>query len=118
MKEYWERDFYQIEMEDNEKYIHIMGYFYDEGQDYGNGTSRCVEFTWCKCPLATYLEMNQEERDEMESICNTYSTDMTPDEAIKSMNTYYMGELPTEMSLDEINMDTPCGCYVDWKGEE
>lgn len=118
MKEYWEKDFYQIEWHGKEKYIHIMGYFYDNGNDNKWGTSRLLEFCGYLIPLIDFIQMTNEERIEEEGEYNGYITEMTPDEAIKTMNTYYMGKPPIEMPLDEINMDTPCGYYVDWKGEE
>ena len=38
------KDLYQIYWDGNHKYIRIYGYYYDEGQDNGNGTTRFVEY--------------------------------------------------------------------------
>lgn len=114
MKEYWVKDYYQIEWWGDKKYIHCMGYFYDEGDDAGEGrTSRLVEYTGFYCPLIEFLEWDGDEYNLQQGCIKQYVTDLTPEEAVKCMHTYYDGKPPIEMPLSEINMETPCGCYVD-----
>lgn len=112
MAEYWDKDYYSIEYYGGEKYIVFHGFYYDTGEDCGNGTSRLVEYSGFDCPLIKFLEWDDDQYSFEAEGCKQYITDMTSTEAIKDMNTYYDGKPPIEMNWSEINMETPCGNYV------
>ena len=113
-KQYWNKEFYWIEYQGGEKYVRVVGYFYDEGEDNGHGTARCVEYSGFEFKLIDFLEnWTEDDYSEMEGSVKSYIEDMTTEEAIICMNTY--DELPVEMPMDEINMETPCGYYVNYK---
>ena len=110
MKEYWDKDFYSIWYYGGEKYIHFNGYFYNS-----DGEAKCLEYVGFTAPLIEYLEWNEDEYDFQQESIKQYINDLTDEKAVKNMNTYYNGNPPVEMPLDEINMETPCGDYVDWR---
>lgn len=115
MKEYWDKDYYEIIGYGTEKDIHFFGYFYCCGEDNGEGECREVEYCGFECPLNEFLEWRNDpdEYDIRQESCKQYIGDCTEKEAIEMMNTFYGGKPPIELSLDDITMDTPCGYYVD-----
>ena len=108
------KDFYQIYWSGGNKYIRINGYYYDEGQDNGDGkTTRLVEYCDFNLLLIDYLSPNFK-YDDYVNICDQYMYDYFYDEAVKEAKYYYGEDTKIkEFAMSEINMETPVGCYVD-----
>lgn len=109
-------DFYQIYKDDNNrKWIKIDGYFYDEGDDNGKGTSRCVEYSGYDMPLIEFLEFKYDENriNDMGSEHKQHIEDMTEDKAYQKMKEFYNGgEQINCLAYKELTIDTPVGNYV------
>ena len=112
------REIYSIEMDGDEKVIHINGYFYDTG-DKIEKPWRCVEICWCIVPLAEFIEKYNEDDaggdyvSELEEPCKQYIGDISEAEAQQELNTYANGNAPTPLFLCDVTIDTPCGTYID-----
>lgn len=109
MKEYWDKDFYEIYMNDKEKWIHVLGYFYI-GNDNGSGDSRQLDYCGFDIPLSEFLSDDFDYETYQEQLTQ-YIEDMEEDEAVKRMNDIVY----TPLLYDELTMETPCGFYVDSK---
>lgn len=111
-------DFYQIEWDeiDNCKYIHIDGYYFDEGQDNGKGTSRLVQYCWFRLSLEEFIKQRDEKEDwydDIQSECKQYWEDMETEEAYDSMKCHFGDKEEIKfLRFEEIDVDSPLGCYV------
>ena len=112
MKEYWEADFYEIYLYDNEKWINIEGFYYDNGDDYGYGTSREETYSGFDMSLKDFLSPDFD-YDVFQESLNHYVEDLEDTEAIRRMNEEHKGYKP--LPYTEITMETPCGYYIDYK---
>lgn len=113
-KQYWDCDFYKIYMIDGEKWITVEGYYYDEGEDDGYGTSRNVMFGDFDMSLKEFLS-DEFDYDLFQNQLTEYVDELKDYEAIRQMNEWYDEYNP--LPYDKLTMETPCGYYVDWKGE-
>ena len=122
---YFEQDFYDItdsnfnsngNASDPNKYIHFLGYIYDEGEpgwnsdletDDDNLTSRHVEYSGFIIPLSEFLSPDFE-YDHLAAESKQYIDDISPIEAYD----YLEKTTCKELSLNKITMNTPCGSYV------
>ena len=107
---YWECDYYSIIESCGEKHIKFWGYFYN--CDDKEKPSRCLEFVWAEVSLEGFLR-DDSIYDLIQDNAKQYIADMTKDEAVEAMNTYYNGNPPTPYPLEDVTMETPCGDYVD-----
>lgn len=113
MKEYWDRDFYNIEERDGEKVILFLGYTYESGcgDDEENGKScRELEYSGFESPLKEFLIWRNDPDEYMRRAeeVTQYIGDCTPEVAKENMD---CGAI--ELKFSDITMDTPCGFYVD-----
>ena len=97
------------------KQIHVLGYLYTEGKDYGEGVWRNVEFTFFIEPLEDFIRHYAENEDYVTNHAadlNQYIEDCTDEEVVEIINHYFDGH-PADYCLhySEITMDTPCGDY-------
>ena len=108
------KDFFQIYWDGDHKYIRLDGYYYDEGQDNGDGkTTRLVEYSDYTILLHEYLNDNFD-YDEYASSCKQYMSDHFYDKTIDNAKYYYGEDVEIkELAMSEINMETPEGFYVD-----
>ncbi len=116
--DYFDSYFYQIVDRDGEKYVVIDGYYYDEGEDNGGGTARCVQYSNVEFPLADFVENapSSDAIDDLASLNKQYIEDMKHDDALESMQHFYKGVTIHPILLAELHKDTPCGYYVDYPG--
>ena len=125
MKGYWDKDFYQITYYGNEPYIQIDGYFYisDTGYDEDGNLNekycyRAVDYSGVEFPLQEFIDRfvnGNEDYSDTEEYINRkeYIEDCTEEMAIDYMAHFYNGDPATPLLFSELNMDTPCGYYVD-----
>lgn len=107
------KDFYQIYWDGNNKYIRIYGYYYDEGEDDGKGSTRLVEYSEFNLLLRELIEYGFDYDGYAES-CKQYITDMEYESAINNMSSYFGSDINiNELAMSELNMETPVGYYVD-----
>lgn len=123
LKKYLCRDYYSIESVAGKKVVNVHGYFFTEGYEIIKGKPyRAVDYSGVYIPLEEFMherEMIEEYLSQKES---AYA-DLSEEEAIQQMNNYYgikqgnvMTSVPWKaLPYSELNMDTPCGCYVDVK---
>ena len=127
MKGYWDTDFYQITYYGNEPYVQIDGYFYisDSGYDKDGNLNkeycyRAVAYSGVEFPLQEFIDRfvnGDEDYTDTDEYINRkeYIEDCTEEMAIDYMLHFYNGDPATPLLFSELNMDTPCGCYVDAK---
>lgn len=114
MKNYFDRDYYSIFEMGGKKYIKFWGYFYkDDNVEENLELCRCVEFTGAEVLLKDFVVDKKGVRDSIEAEAKEHIGDITEDEAIVAMNTYYNGNPPTPYPLEDVTMETSCGDYVD-----
>ena len=109
---YWNRDFYSIYMCGSEKRINMEGYFYDEGEDNGYGTSRELSYSGFDLPLTKFIS-GDFDYDAYQSGLSQYIEDMDENEAVRRMDT----KTVTPLSFGKLTLDTPCGSYVNYDEE-
>ena len=108
--EYWDCDYYEIYIFNDEKWIRIDCFYYDSGEDFGNGTSRLNLYSGFDMPLKEFLDPSFD-YDVTQQEIKQFIEDMEEEQAIKEM-----AEIEaTPLLYDELTMETPCGYYVDWK---
>ena len=114
MNEYWDADFYEIYMYGGEKWILVEGYYYDNGVENGYGTSREELYSGFYVLLKDFLS-DDFDYDIFQEQLTHYVDELEESEAVRRMNEEHKGYkcLP----YDELTMDTPCGFYIDYKGE-
>ena len=113
---YWDTDYYQIYNGlDGEKRIHIVGYFYNEGDDNGKGSARELSYCGFALSLKEFLDKSFD-YDTYQSDLKQYINDMTPDTA-EAMMKYYFGvrEEITPLPYEKLTLNTPVGYYVNSK---
>jgi len=120
---YLDCDFYWVELnEDGNKVIHPYGFVYDaeesDDEDEPDLTYRFQTYSYG----FTFLpeEMEQEDFDYNTLCCDNIDFDETEDideqEAYTLLdNSLYVNEpAPTELPIDMVDSDTPCGWYVNY----
>lgn len=110
-------DFYSIENDGNEKVVHIHGYFYSEGEDCGNGEYRIVDYTWFIIPLHQFINLTRDDLADMGCNIKQYEEDLTEDKVKQYILNYFDDGAPMLLTYEDITMETPCGHYVDMRGE-
>ena len=113
-----DKDFYSIEWSGDKKVIIFRGYFYEADASVTDNPKeiyRSVEYSQDEMSLLEYIESDKEILQEELDESVKYIGDMTKEEVENSMKEYFNGSEPKEMPLEEINMSTPCGDYVDYK---
>lgn len=108
-------DFYQIYMNGGIKWIKLDGYFYDEGQDNGSGTSRIVEYSGVEAKLYDFIKKMDDEDyyDYYTEGSKQFMQDMSPEEAFQSMERYYGDDILIKpLKWKELNMMSEVGYYV------
>ena len=100
-----DRYFYIIEEENGEKFIHMSGNVYANG----DGDYRLAEWTGFFVPLSEVHDI-RELLDYINSQVS-YLGDITEEEAEEISNTYFNGEAVPKLQLEDITEDTPCGEY-------
>lgn len=119
-QEYLENEslFYQITKRNDGKYISIDGYYYKTDSDFGNGPDRSVAFSGLEMPLAEFYILHKHRIkdgviDELAADCKQYYDEV----CFEREKSFYHNSIATELPLINVTMDTPCGCYVDFKEE-
>lgn len=115
MKAYWDSDYYEIYMYNEaftgnkKKWIRVEGFYYDNGEDNGHGTSREELYSGFDLPLEEFLS-EPFDYDIFQEQLTHYVEDMEPSEAERRMTEF--GEYKP-LSYKKLTMETPCGKYVD-----
>lgn len=123
MAAHWEDEYYRIDEDsfNNEKYIVLLGYFYDVGEpgynengnEDENYTSRDVSYV-IEFPLQEFIDRfvngNEDLVDSDEYLHRKeYIEDVTPEYAVNVMNE----STAKPLSMRTLTINTPCGYYVD-----
>ena len=112
-----EVDLFSIYEEDGVKYIHIHGYVWF---DYPNDEEdkdgwHLQEYKWFVEELGEFIKHLKEDEDYVDHhACELqqYLDNMTVEEAVETINTYFNGECADAyLAYSDITMDTPCGNY-------
>ena len=116
-----ERIWYSIEMDGNEKVIHYHGFSYEHGwNDDGVAEYSFVDLTWCYVPLADVVAEEGSARYELlydnAALVQQYQGEFPEWKARHILSTYYgnsdgTSSPGTELKLEDLTMDTPCGNY-------
>ena len=124
--EYLLKDFYSVEENCGQKYVHVHGYFYSEGYEVVKGKPfRSQEYSGAYIPLAEFLKTPKENIAEFLDGLEQGCKDMSEEETLQAIRNYYgkvsegkcMTWEATPMPYTELTMDTPIGDYVDMKRE-
>lgn len=111
-----ELEFYSIDPDGKGgKEIHIGGFLYTNGEDYGEGAWRIVDYSFFIEPLEEFIRHYAEEENYVDNTASglkQYIGDKTDEEAVKIINNYFDGH-PADYVLhySDITIDTPCGNY-------
>lgn len=107
-----DRYFYSVEMDGDNKVVHMFGNVYFNGIDETGACYRHAEWT------GLYLSVKEVRNlfDEFcfyDYICDkvSYLGDLTEDEMIEVCRTYFNGESGKMLHVTQVNEDTPCGDY-------
>lgn len=105
-----DRDIYSVEEEDGKKYIHIYGYYYDGENGYALN-----EFVGCKIEIVEGTDVTRVIVDIAEENANQNITDnLTEDDVLNGYKNYFKtGGTPKTLSIEDVNVNTPCGNYID-----
>lgn len=100
-----------IEMQNNEKHIHYNAYSWMPEQ------GRCVlaEYTFFIAPLIQTLAYDGGIvgcENDLQEFITQYCSDLTEDQLVETYNEYDNGKSPIPIKISEIDLDTPCGCYL------
>ncbi len=106
-------DFYQIYWSGDTKWIRVCEYYYDEGEDDGNGSSRCVEYSDFELPLYDFIEKNYDEDwySDYTSNLKQFYFDLTPEQALEQMDKVFEGDI-LPLQYEALTMETKVGFYV------
>lgn len=115
MKTYWDSDYYKIYMYSKEKWIRVECYYYDNGIDDGNGTSREEQYSGFDVSLKEFLS-DEFDYDVFQEQLTHYVDDIEYTEAERRMTEWYGDYKPLPYS--RLTMETPCGNYVDYENNE
>ena len=113
-------DRYYYSIEENEaknKVVHLFGNIYICDVDETETNYRIAEWTGCylRLPVIRNLLDNGCFYETINE-CVDYLGDLSKQEAIETCKTYFDGNPGTELRIEDVNKDTPCGCYW-FKGE-
>ena len=104
-----DRDFYCIEKDRGQKYIHYTGctYLHDNGDIVSN------ELTFCYVPVSEY---SKERLDDEAIAVQQYSRYIDIGNALSFYDNYFSGKSSVYFPLKKVTERTPCGnywCFVD-----
>ena len=102
-----DKDFYNIEIYDDGKYINPNGYFY-YADDNTDTPYRFVTYHRIM-KLDEFLAMNNEEKDEWLAETVKYIYDLTEKEYMEQSKEEI--KKAVKLPFDKLNMDTPVGYY-------
>lgn len=108
-----ERYFYSIELDkDGNKVIHLSGNVYLNDVDTTESNYRIAEWTFFYIPVAEAKEMfaNDTFYEYVNERVN-YLGDITKKEANDICELYHCGKSGTELHIQDISEETPCGNY-------
>ena len=106
-----DRYFYSVEMDGDRKVVHMSGnvyYIVNDAED----CYRLAEWTFLYIDINELRELIDE--DVLYEYINEkvdYLTDMTKEDAMWTCISYHDGTPGTELHINDVNEDTPCGDY-------
>lgn len=107
-----DRYFYSVEMDGDQKVVHLLGnIFFNDGDE----TDTCFRYAEWVGLCFTIKELKILIKDNLfyeylyEKV--EYLTDLTEEQAIESCQTYFAGTPGTRLHIRSVNEDTPCGDY-------
>ena len=111
MFKYCDKTIISIEMAGDEKRVHFLGYsYYAENNPF---PYRFVYYIFFYAPLTAVLKKGVSEYEIKESEFQKQSSkDMTEAEVAEAYDTYNNGMKPVELYKADLNINTPCGCYI------
>ena len=107
-----DRYFYSVEMDGDQKVVHMFGNIYYNGDDETNECFRCAEWTGMYISIKGLKEFL--ENDNFFEYINervAYLDVLTEEEAVKACQIYFNGEPGKRLNIRHVNEDTPCGDY-------
>lgn len=100
-----------IELIEGEKHIHCFGYGYHAVE--AEKPFKFAEYTGLIAPLEEVLKIGVSKYEvENEHTVNQYILDCTAEELKNIYEHYHNGKLPKQMAADDIDINTPVGCYI------
>lgn len=106
-----DRYFYSVEMDGDQKVVHMSGNVYyaiDDSED----CYRLAEWTFMYIDINQLKELIDEDRFfEYVNQAVNYLTNLTKEDAVWSCNNYHNGTSGAELDISLVNEDTPCGDY-------
>lgn len=108
-----DRYFYSVEMDGDQKVVHMFGNVYFNDADETDKCFRCAEWAWLYMTIAE-LKARIENRDDIfDYLCQkvAYMSDLTEAEAIATCQEYFDGTSGIELDIRLVDEDTPCGDY-------
>ena len=107
-----DRYFYSVEMDDDNKVVHMFGNIYYNDASWREACFDITEWT------GLYLTIDELkallEDDEFFDFVNSrvdYAGLLNEEEAIEACQVYFNGEPGTWLNIKHVNEDTPCGDY-------
>lgn len=107
-----DRFFYSVEMDDDQKVIHLSGNVYFNDTDETDTCYRYAEWTFLYITLEELREFV--DFDAFWDYTNekvAYLEDLTEEEALTTCQEYFGGTPGTELDIWLVDEDTPCGDY-------
>ena len=101
-------DFYAVEEDDGEKYVHYLGWMWFDSENYDEPRWRNDQPSWCYVPVSEY---GSEKLQNEVAICTQYTYDEIDD-------VDEWTESPTHLPLRDVDESTPCGYYWCLSNEE
>lgn len=107
-----DRYFYSVEMDGDNKVVHISGNIYYNNGDETEKCFRLAEWTGMYITIDKLKELLEDDIFwEYINEQTTYLTDLTEDEAVDMCKVYFDGSSGTRLHIGSVNEDTPCGDY-------
>ena len=108
-----DRYFYSVEMDGDQKVVHMFGNVYFNDNDGTDTCFRIAEWTWLYMTITELKERTEDWDSFFDYLCQkvAYLGDLTEAEAIATCQEYFGGTPGTELDIGLVDEDTPCGDY-------
>ena len=110
---YIDRYFYSIEMNGDDKVVHLSGNVYLNNNDHTDTCYRYAEWTFLYIDLPTLRDLIKDDETFFDYIDErvAYLGDINESEAFDICNEYFDGKPGTHLNIEDVDENTPIGDY-------